>query len=146
MNLDITFDTKKMDATINKMVSGVINPRPFWNKVESYMDDFIDSTFMSQGVNLAGNWKALAKSTVQGRSRRGYGAGNILINTGKLKSSVKKQSSTNSEMRFGSKVPYYKYHQLGTRKMPQRQILGINNEIRNKMRDYLAEFITSTMS
>jgi phage gpG-like protein len=48
----------------------------------------------------------------------------ILQRSGKMRRSFAISKLTKNELNIENKIEYFKYHQLGTRKMPQRQVLG----------------------
>jgi hypothetical protein len=73
-------------------------------------------------------WAALAASTVAHRIRSGYGVGPILFNTGRLKAAAISAARGKFRIRRpGTRfsigqvsVPYARYHQSGTGRMPKR--------------------------
>jgi phage gpG-like protein len=69
-------------------------------------------------------WSPLAPSTRAQRKRFGFrGARPILVQSGRLRRGFKAYN-TKSFMKILNHVPYGKYHQTGTSKMPQRKIMG----------------------
>ena len=71
-------------------------------------------------------WPPLAASTLRTRKSRGYEGRKILHNTGKLRRSYTKTPQTrivDNEMFIWSDVPYARYHELGTKRMPPRPVL-----------------------
>ena len=80
------------------------------------------------------HWAPLAPSTVRARASRrrnrkkGQRFGSkILWDTGRLRSSYINTPAINIEgntMRYGTDVPYAKYHETGTRFMPARPVVG----------------------
>ena len=51
-----------------------------------------------------------------------------LVATGAMRNSFRRTATTLGVL-IDNKQPYFPYHQLGTRKMPQRRILGVNEEV-----------------
>ena len=78
-------------------------------------------------------WAPLAPSTLRARARRrkisgssGFGT-KILWDTGRLRNSYINSPIVHVEgntMRWGTDVPYAKYHETGTRWMPARPVVG----------------------
>jgi len=82
----------------------------------------------TQGGRIYGTWKPLAASTRKDRKRKGFSPNRpILVRTGKLKKGfVTKSGRKDAEMT--NEVKYMATHQQGTRKVPQRQIMGISDK------------------
>lgn len=74
--------------------------------------------FASGGASSGGAWAP----------RKDGGAGGILIRTGKLMGSLTGPSIRNisaRRMELGTAVPYAKYHQSGTSRMPARPVIRL---------------------
>jgi phage virion morphogenesis protein len=84
-------------------------------------------------------WAALAPSTLAQKQRKGYPA-SILTATGKMRRSVVAIADARSVL-IGVDVPYAIFHQQGTRKMPQRRILGMNDKREQKLRNLIRVWI-----
>ncbi|NEP15199.1 MAG: hypothetical protein F6K14_34530 [Symploca sp. SIO2C1] len=84
-------------------------------------------------------WAALAPSTLAQKRRLGY-PDNILTRTGKMRNSVVAIADARSVL-IGVDVPYAIFHQQGTRKMPQRRILGMNDKREQKLRKLIRVWI-----
>lgn len=82
---------------------------------ENSLRFFRDKVFEAEGFIDAGvdRWKPTKKKT----------SGKILQKTGRLRHSARKISTpTRAQVMFGS--PYFRFHNEGTPRMPQRKILG----------------------
>lgn len=81
-------------------------------------------------------WPALADSTVRERERLGYGGeGPILVRTGELLESLTVEGASGNITRigpvsaeFGSAHPLAGYHHWGTRRIPERPIVGLTRD------------------
>ncbi|WP_443092811.1 phage virion morphogenesis protein [Chryseolinea sp. T2] len=59
------------------------------------------------------------------KSRKdGDGSRSLLVQSGRLRKSIRLTKVTSNGFRIGSSVPYADYHNSGTRRTPQRQFLG----------------------
>jgi phage gpG-like protein len=106
------------------------------------VDDLLEierKQFESEGRRSSGGWAPLAESTLQQKMASGE-ENKILVDTGALRDSLTKRGNpgqllkiTNLEFRFGSKVPYMVFHQLGTVNMPQRRPLELTREDRRHL-------------
>lgn len=75
-------------------------------------------------------WAPNAPSTLKRKLSKGStGAGKpkVLIDTGNLRNSWTTRTTKNM-VEIGTPVPYAKYHQSGTRKIPQRMLLPQNDK------------------
>jgi hypothetical protein len=96
---------------------------PLWELFKPIMSDIEQRQFDTQGD---GQWPPLADSTVLEKERLGFPA-DPLVRSGDLKDSL---VNPDQAMRTGlmhaewaSDIPYAGYHQDGTSKMPQRQVI-----------------------
>lgn len=110
------------------------------------MQKSTDKTFKAEGRP---KWDDLAESTKRQR-RKGPRATRkiaILQDTGQLKRSITYEIKKPSIVRWGpSRVaPYGIFHQLGTRKMPQRKFLGLYPEDQRRIRQIASSEIKYIM-
>jgi len=99
-----------------------------------------DKTFKEEGRP---KWTDLADST-KAQRRRGPRATRkiaILQDTGQLKRSITYEIKKPSIVRWGPSriAPYGIFHQLGTRKMPQRKFIGIYPEDQRRIRQIIGK-------
>lgn len=73
-------------------------------------------------------WAPLAPATRARRALIGLGARPILEVTGRLRKSFRRSRLTNKEVVITNSTPYGGFHQMGTRKMPQRRIVGFSQK------------------
>lgn len=113
------------------------------------VDDFAKlgfRQFQSEGRLASGGWAPLAASTIAAK-----GHDTILSATGDLETSLTGTSDGGlrsvkigrDEMEFISRVPYARYHQRGTSKMPRRRPFELRDRDRRKvvkrMQDHLVK-------
>jgi len=84
----------------------------------------IDRNFTAEG--RPNRWASLKPTTIQDRFRQGYGAGPILQRSGKLRKSFRSNAGKDY-LRITNNVRYFKYHQTGTKKMPQRIMIYLQD-------------------
>ncbi len=103
-----------------------------WERFEPIMADIERDRFESEGH---GEWPSLAQSTLDYKSRHGYPS-KILERTGSLRDSLIDPAAASkrgrSQLEWGSGVDYAAYHQLGTPRMPKREVIGIRVEDRQR--------------
>lgn len=141
--MNITFSSNPNEAlsTIDKLINGLGDFRQVLKEVEVYQKEVIEKQFASEGKETSSGWTPLASATINARLSAGYSAGPILTASGKLRASFETFKLNRDTLVIGSRVSYFKYHQLGTEKMPQRVVLNITQkmaeEIGNKIKNYL---------
>lgn len=94
--------------------------------------------FATQGKFASGGWTKLAPSTVAQKARRGLDP-RILHATGRLSASLTGPGPghieivTPQSMIFGTEVPYARFHQSGTHRMPRRRPIELREQDRRGM-------------
>jgi hypothetical protein len=84
----------------------------------------------------------LAQRTQADRAHNGFPPKRpILVRTGKLRKGFKQQGVSDKEGRIENKVFYAKFHQSGTRIMPQRKIVGTTRKSEKAIQLTFANFI-----
>jgi phage gpG-like protein len=95
------------------------------------------------GINLLSGggtkWRKLAASTVRQREKKGYTPINILRRTGILASSITVQPAGNNAITAGTNVGYAAFNNFGTRKMPARPFLVLQQEDLQDFQDIIAD-------
>jgi phage gpG-like protein len=90
--------------------------------------------FQSQGAFASAGWAPLAPSTVRAKARRGLDP-RILHATGRLAASLsggagRVEIVSSSQLIFGTSVPYARFHQSGTARMPRRRPIELREQDR----------------
>lgn len=134
-------DFKKAIARLDKISKGYENWKMPLEQAEGYQLKQVKKNFATQGSNIAGKWAGLKASTVRDRLRKGFGAGPILKRTGRLKGSIARKKLNKNSLEIGSDVKYFKYHQIGTGKMPRRQILGHSSQMKQKVLSLFSRYV-----
>jgi phage gpG-like protein len=95
-----------------------------WELFKPIMSEIEEQQFDSHG---AGAWPSLSESTLEQKGRGGWPS-DPLVRSGDLKNSLtdpgRAAQTGPTEMSYGTDVPYAGYHQDGTSKMPQRQVIS----------------------
>lgn len=66
--------------------------------------------------------------------------GQILVDTGRLRGSIQHMIGSNV-IRVGTSVPYGRYHQTGTSRMPKRAFIGVSPADRDELRAIIVEHL-----
>lgn len=120
-----------LKTSLKKIKGKIKNPKSTLKKIGKKLSAYYQKNMKSEGKKLLKTkWKKLSPLTLASKARLGFGGKKILERTGKLRKGIKTTKLLKSEVTIGNKVKYYPYHQKGGRKLPQRQMLGINNEVK----------------
>lgn len=121
---------KRISNKIIKVGGKLKAPRLILTRIGRKLVTYFKENMVSEGVKLTKQrWKELSPATAAAKSRLGFGGKKILERTGKLKKAIKTLSVTSHTVTIGNKTPYYKFHQLGGKKIPKRKQLGVNNDV-----------------
>ena len=102
--------------------------KPLGRAGDLLLEEF-DDNFDSEGKTLRKPWKRLAPATLVEKARLGFGSKGILERTGKLRRGFEKKVKKFS-IRVFNDVDYYKHHQLGGSKLPQRIMIRTTENIK----------------
>lgn len=114
----------------------------FKSKVDPIISTSILKNFQEEGrprwASLSTNYSGYRPNTP------------ILVVSGRLRDMFRGLTGRELDGGYGrlypadtDKVDYYKYHQLGTSKMPQREIVGLQTEDINEIKESLGDWIES---
>lgn len=148
--IQITFDMSGVDIVRQKFATYGAEVKdltvPFTEIADDLQADFAQN-MATEGGLFAGGWAPLQANTIAERVRKGYGAGPILWRTGELGHSLAGDGGnaikeiTPTSVTVGTSVFYATFHQTGTRKMPQRRIIGLSWSRRSLIVRRLADYI-----
>ena len=118
---------KELQSKLNRIQRGIRNPGRPLKESEDILNREVNTNWGKEG-GLFGGWKPLAASTVRDRERLGFpGRRPILQRTGKLKESTRSGIQGNI-LTIENTDEKFKYHQKGTKRIPQRKILSLRRE------------------
>ena len=138
-------DIKAAPAEFERIAAQIDDdPTEILDSLVPIIQDGEREQFLSQVSPSGSSWEPLAPVTV---ARKGFSA--ILIDTGRLFESVTtpngtrdtiwETSAAGSYLVFGTDVPYARFHQTGTRKMPARPFMGISQKTERQLIDAVSD-------
>lgn len=133
--------TRKFDYTI----SNLTNLRPFYEKTVELINKNLDKNFTREGAE-ASKWQSLSSRTLKARSlRQGYYSRSpskprILRWTGALQEN-KQIEATSDYARVTFMSTYAKFHQFGTKRVPARPFVKLDNSTNSLIIRNLENFI-----
>jgi phage gpG-like protein len=152
--IEITFEVAGAAPIQSAMVSfgnEIKDLSPAWDEVGDIVRANFGDQFLTEGSYYGtggAGWAPLAPSTIADRLRHGYGAGPILYRDGTLMESLNDKGAVGNinEIRadgasFGTQIPYARFHQDGTTRMPKRQIVGLGWDTRSAIIKALTQYV-----
>lgn len=150
MVVKITLDDREVQLTMNKLVKGITDTKPVMKDInEELLKYYSDEVFRNQGVDK--KWVPLSLRTRMARDkRRGYyrnapeTTNQILVWTGRLKRGFEGLVET-AKVTISNKVPYFKYHQQGGKRLPQRKMLEITQKTVDIVNETFEKYINKLL-
>lgn len=142
-----TVGEEKAAKTIHDTGKRANNARPAGSKIRTAYREAEAEVFRRNGGAVA--WKALEKSTIAAKKRRGQDNG-ILRATGALYKSLTAARAAYQvdvrdahEMRFGSTLPYAYIHEEGKGGRPRRPTQELTRKQEQAISDAIADYIAT---
>ena len=141
------------DVQVNRELIGLsARGRDMSPAFDVILDLWIEETteqFASEGGHASGGWKQLQPVTIARKRREGLRP-EILRATDRMMQSLTRRGDSDmiatvspSELDYGSSVPYTRFHQTGTRKMPQRRPVEFTEPTRRATLKILQRFLVT---
>ena len=113
LDVTVTGDTVVID-TMNGIVNKGENLAPAFSDIAEMMLESHNANFKAQGTRFGSQWPPRAHVYPWP----------ILEKTGKMKKSFTATSNA-TEAVIANSTKYYRFHHLGTRRLPQRNLIGL---------------------
>ena len=145
-----TLEFKMQDAEAKKimenLIQGLSDFTPALKDTSKYEMKQIDEAFKVAGKNITGEpWAKLSPDYLKAKMKAGF-LTNILVRTGKMRESFKQIALTKNNLKITNVgTDYFKYHQVGTSKMPQRQMLGYSQAMITQIMKIVGDYILSLL-
>ena len=145
LQLDIAGDKQVMRG-FSRFADGV---KDFREPLKEILEDFHEiekKQFSSEGGYGSGGWAPLAPVTVEQKARAGYPY-DILVRTGDLRDAMTGGSGSEAEVTKDSlkvMMPWYgKFHQQGTRRMPRRPVVQLQEADKTRWSKIFHEYLVN---
>jgi phage gpG-like protein len=142
---------RELDRTFLGVGQTISDLRPVWEYAERAFYAIEREQFASQGgAGRSGKWKELSAAYAKAKAKA-YPGMPILQRTGRLMRSLTGNTGDSvlekreQEFSIGSKVPYGRYHQSGTSKMPQRSPINFSEPQRTAMQKELQKGLLTVL-
>lgn len=120
---------------LSRVTEKINDLRPFLDSAAGFLVATMGDQFSGEG-SRTGGWAPLSPRYAADKARR-WGSKPILEASGAMKASLTGTGGRNisrqiggDTLEFGTSVPYARYHQTGTSRMPQRRILDLTEDDR----------------
>jgi phage gpG-like protein len=132
--LRFTFEVdgvEQISRGFSRFADGVRDLSPAWNDIAKDFHDVEAKQFESEGSSGSGGWRPLSPRYAAWKARH-YPSRGILVRTGTLRGSLTGKNEgyierkAPLELTLGTAVSYAAAHQRGTRRMPRRPIIELN--------------------
>lgn len=146
MAAPITIEVKngQVIAGLRKLSAAIANPAPAMKLLATTAHREVVRQYRSQKDPQNRPWTPLAASTIKRRRNMRKSAVRILIDTGRLVNSITHEASAR-EARVGTNTRYAPFHNFGTRRMPQREFMGLTPEAMERTVDRLNEYVARAL-
>ena len=129
-----TSNASQLAQQLQRYATRVGDPRPALERMRAMLARGEQEVWSTQGAAIGFHWAPRAEG----------GGEQLLVATGALRASLTGEGSgetTELELRFGTDVPYARFHQYGTSKMPARPFMGIPPDVDHGVPDLLAQML-----
>lgn len=141
---------KQVAVMLGALKGAVSNLEPVWSDIRADFLQGEQEQFDSQGGSGSGGWAALSPPYAAWKTMKAPGAP-ILVLSGALRASLTQDSDSMAVYRpqrlgleIGSRVPYARYHQTGTSRMPSRPPIELTARQKRLWPRLVMEFITKS--
>lgn len=135
MQFEVKIDASQVNELIRKMKN--LTFKPVMKRIGVYMVNSVQKNFDAQGRPK--KWAPLSENYRKWKTKHGF-SDRILILTNTLRKSINYKAS-DFETRVFAGEKYGVYHQTGTRKMPARPFLVIQEEDKTFIKRIIDEYI-----
>lgn len=138
---------KQIERELLDVGSRAVNAAPAFSAIGRLFIDETRAQFESEGGHASGGWTPLKQSTLRAKRSKGQDP-RILHGTLALERSLTDTGDPNmvlevgpGEIVYGSQLPYARFHQTGTRRMPRRRPVEFTEDTRQQAVRILLRFI-----
>jgi phage gpG-like protein len=155
VDIQLAVDTTELERMFQKVSAGIGSMTKVMEKTSLLLLDSAYQNFSNESARAPyqahvapqGFWADLAESTKRQRSKQGLWPGKKLQRTGTLLASLER-TFTDKEASAGTNIPYGKWLHYGTKKMPARPFLALQDadaaKIRQLVEEHLQEILKIT--
>ena len=142
----LSIEVRGIDAITNRVESltKLFDTQVILDQSAALLFNRVRTRFM-QALDADGNSWAPLTPKYAAKKQRKYGGGGLLYASGSLFHSLQVSAVGDDSRAIGTDVPYAKFHQFGTVKMPKRQFLAFNDDDASEVQDYLVRKVQDAL-
>jgi|SRR5215831_3577451 len=132
-----TSNAAQLAHRLSALASRIGNPQPALERMRLTLAHGESEVWSSQGAAIGQHWPPPADPARKIDSR-------LLVATGALRDSLTSPASGQvgeMSLSFGTDVPYARFHQHGTSRMPARPFLGMPPDAQRQLSNRLAQLV-----
>ena len=137
-----------VDAVLRKIdaLGKSLDTRTILDQSAALLFHHIMERFLMLQTDADGNpWEPLSGKYAKVKQKKWNGGG-ILYASGKLSRSIQVYAVDDNSRAIGTDVPYAKFHQFGTVRMPKREFLAFGDSDVTLVQDYLVRKVTEAIN
>jgi phage gpG-like protein len=145
IRIDIEVRAEDVQQMVDDIMDRMTDMRPVFRWAQLQLRKSFAENFTSNGLEVGG-WAPLSAEYASWKATR-YPGVPPMVRSGKLFRSLAELSDpqvneiNKLSARFGTAVPYAEFHQMGTSKMPKREVVFIPRLFLNDMAEKMANYI-----
>lgn len=136
---------ERLATKLAEIGRAIKNPQKALREVGDFTLSEVSKQFKTEGNQLSTGWKRLDKNSRIQKAKMGFGSKSILERTGKLRKSFSAKVQRFKVTIASKGVKYYKYHQQGGKKLPQRVMLATPEKYKQEVVAILLNFIRTKL-
>lgn len=148
MDIKIIIDDSKIQWVVKALNDWFSDFKPLLREIWKVQLKSADESFKTRGKNIWMPWEKLKIATTRQKLRIWKNI-DILQRSWTMRKSFRISKLTNNEIEIENTMKYFKFHQLWTKKIPQRQVLWHSNEMIKRHQiatiDYVLKLIQKWM-
>lgn len=144
VQIRVNLDRSKVDSVLKALDKAFADFSPLLKEIAKIQLKSADDTFKTRGVELGKAWAPLKTRTVREKMRIGKNI-DILQRSGTMRRSFRLSKLTKNEINIENAIKYFKYHQLGTKNIPQRQMLGHSPAMMKRHKIAFVDYLLKTI-
>lgn len=131
LNVEISGD-QEVIKRLKRTADGILDLRAPLKEATTYLKRYYAGvSFASRGSVFGERWPRL-NPAYEVQKLKKWGSRPMLVASGKMQAGFDDEVKLQSARVFNP-VPYFKYHQTGTNRMPKRAMIGVNDTIEREV-------------
>lgn len=145
VDINISVDgQKELSNAFLHIGKSISNLRVPISQAVAYMNKEIQKQHDTSGTRFGQRWAALS-APYSARKASIWGNKPILEASGKMRRGYRDEIR-NDYGKISNPTPYFKFHQLGTRKMPERVMMKIDETRQRRILKFFSDYIHKTVT